>query len=99
MMSSIILNILKTLIIFVLINIIGSDSGAVSNPTKQQNKFTKLNQVFKRKNKQYYAISKDGFLIFPALKAISCKNIPLLKNVNSFNNEYDEGKLFISSFS
>ncbi|KAL3126586.1 putative secreted protein [Cryptosporidium hominis] len=90
MMSSIILNILKTLIIFVLINIIGSDSGAVSNPTKQQNKFTKLNQVFKRKNKQYYAISKDGSLIFPALKAISCKNIPLLKNVNSFNNEYDE---------
>lgn len=99
MMSSIILNILKILIIFVLINIIGSDSGAVSNPSKQQNKFTKLNQVFKRKNKQYYAISKDGSLIFPALKAISSKNIPLLKNVNSFNNEYDEGKLFISSFS
>ncbi|KAK9171051.1 hypothetical protein CmeUKMEL1_14265 [Cryptosporidium meleagridis] len=90
MMSSIILNIFKTLIIFLLINIIGSDSSAVSNPSKKQNKYTKLNQVFRRKSKQYYNISKDGSLIFPALKAISCKNIPILKNVNSFNNEYDE---------
>ncbi|OII73788.1 uncharacterized protein cubi_03586 [Cryptosporidium ubiquitum] len=83
-------SIIKTLIILFIVHTIGSNSDSVSRPTKKQRKFTVLNNIFKRKNKQYSIVSKDGSLLFPALKAISNQNIPILKSVNNFDNNYDE---------
>lgn len=82
-----------------MMHIIGSNSDLISKKSKKQRKFTGLSKILRRKNKEYGIVSKDGSLLFPALKAISNQSVPILKDISNFNNNHDEGKLYTKAFS
>lgn len=89
-------SVIKTLILLiVLLQIFESDSSPVPDSKNKRKKLSRLSKLFNKKYDKYDMFSKDGSLLFPALKAISDKNAPILKNVNSFDNEYDQGKFTI----
>ncbi|KAF7456018.1 putative Secreted Protein (WYLE family) [Cryptosporidium felis] len=63
-----------------------------SYPKKTKIK-TKVDVTFKKKQNKYDFVSKDGSILFSSLKAISEKNIPVLKTINELDTNYDEDLL------